>query len=152
MLAAWLLGSLALPAALLLLVWLAGQAAVLLGAALLSAQAHTVWIGAEGLWAIWGPYLWFQPVLLFGAVAFARNRLAKTLLYSLLIMAALGLFNVALFFGLNGHYLWAHFSLMEGNQLMMDGSPYQWLKWILLTVWWLALLLAAYFKLTEKEG
>ena len=98
-------------------------------------------------------FLFLQPVFLFGAAAFRKNRRAKTVLLVFSLVLCLAFFNMALFAGLNrGLDMFSQSGLSSKafDLAQRDFSGFG--KFLFMTILGPGMLLATYFKVKEKEG
>ena len=130
-----------------------GGFSLVFGSVLFGAELHFVNMSFEGYWKMATFYLFLQPIFMFGASTFKKNRRSKTVLLVVVTALSLVFFNMALFTMLNhGLDVFDKSGLgSKGFELaQQDFSGFG--KILFLTILGPVLYLATYFKIKEKEG
>ncbi|WP_103070280.1 hypothetical protein [Aquimarina sediminis] len=133
--------------------FLVGQFAIVTGIVVSQANFHVVPIFSENYWKVVAFYFLIQPTFLLGAVTFSKNRIGKTLLSILLIVFGLVVYNFILFGVLNIGY-----EVFSGEKLASDAfdltsNDFSGIgSWFWIIVLGIGILLATYYKITEKEA
>lgn len=132
--------------------FLVGQLAIITGSIVSETNFHLLSVFSESYWYIIAFYFLIQPTFLFGAIAFNKNRIGKTLLFILLIVFGMMIYNFILYGMLNYSYdvfsgegLAAEAFSLTSNDFSIVGACF----WII--VLGPIMLLATYFKIIEKE-
>ncbi|MEW7293004.1 hypothetical protein [Aquimarina sp. 2304DJ70-9] len=134
------------------LCFLIGQFAIFIGSIFSETNFHLLPVFSEDFWTSIKFYFFIQPVFLYGAVTFNKNRIGKTILSVLLIVLGLIFFNMMLYGMLNYGY-----DVFSGEELASeafslaskDFSGIE--KLLFVGVFVSTMLLATYFKIVEKE-
>ena len=106
----------------------------------------------ESYWRTIKAYLFLQPLFMFGAIAFKKNRVGKTILSLILIILFFAVFNMMLYGMFNFSY-----DVFDGGPLASEAlekarNDFSTIgRWILMFIVGPTMLLATYFKLKEKE-
>ncbi len=133
--------------------FLIGQFAILIGSLFPDTNFHALPIFSEGYWRLIKIYFFIQPAFLLGAVTFTKNRIGKTLLVVLLMVFCVFMYNLILCFSFTGGafdvftsdpFSTDAFSLAQEDLSILGALLFS-------IVLWPMMLLAAYFKLKEKE-
>jgi len=126
---------------------------IFFGSSLFGAELNFVNISLEEYGKMAKTLLFLQPVFLFGAAAFRKNRRAKTFLLVLSTILCLAFFNMALFAGLNRGLDMFDPSGLGSKAFALAQQDFSGFgKWLFMTILGPGMLLATYFKLREKEG
>ncbi len=151
--ASWLTTSIIYTFVFTVFAFLVGQLAISIGSVFPDTDFHIVPIFSEDHWLLIKFYFFIQPTFLLGAITFTKNRIGKTLLLVLLAVFTLFMYNMILCFIFSGGTFDVFtsdpmsseaFSLAE-NDLSGIGSV------LFSIVLGPMMLLAAYFKIIEKE-
>ncbi|MEL6812702.1 MAG: hypothetical protein AAFP76_15340 [Bacteroidota bacterium] len=134
--------------------FMVAQLSILAGSVFPKTKMHALNIFTADYFSVVKLYFIIQPLFLFGAIAYRRNRIGKTLLLVLLILLGLAIFNFILCSTLN---VGIYDSMVSEESFGAD--PFELAvndfstagKWVFGIVMGPLMLLAAYFKLTEKE-
>lgn len=130
-----------------------GQLAIATGSMLSRTEFHLLPMFSESYWSVIKLYIIIQPLFLVGAIAFSNNRLGKTVFWVLVFVIGFGVLNGVLCFTVNNGAV-DMFSSEQFDSNAIDlavkdfSSVGKWFWGIILGP---TMLLAAYFKLTEKE-
>lgn len=130
-----------------------GQLAIATGSMLSKAEFHLLPMFSESYWSVIKFYVIIQPLFLLGAITFNKNRLGKTIFWVLVFVIGFAVLNGVLCFTVNNGAV-EMFSTEQLNSNAFDlaiedfSSVGKWFWGIILGP---IMLLAAYFKLTEKE-
>ena len=106
----------------------------------------------EGYWRTIKAYLFLQPLFMFGAITFKKNRAGKTILCLVLTIIFFAIFNMMLYGLFN-----FNFDVFNGGPLASEASDRArsdfstFGQWLLMIVVGPIMVLATYFKLKEKE-
>ncbi|WP_160114706.1 hypothetical protein [Aquimarina sp. AU474] len=129
-----------------------GQLAILIGSMFSETSFHMVSIFSEEYWGAVTFYAIIQPLFLYGALRFKKNRIGKTLLSVLLLIFGLMIYNF-MFYGILNH----SYDVFSGEDLAAEafdltskdfsGAG----KFAFMGILTPLLLAATYFKLVEKE-
>lgn len=130
-----------------------GQLAIATGSILSKAEFHVLPMFSENYWLVIKSYIIIQPLFLLGAIAFNKNRLGKTIFWVLLFVIGFSVLNGVLCFTVNDGavdmFSTEQFDSNAFDMAMNDFSSIgSWFWGIILGP---VMLLAAYYKLTEKE-
>ncbi len=130
-----------------------GQLAIATGSILSTAEFHLLPMLSGSYWSVIKFYIIIQPLFLLGAIAFNKNRLGKTIFWILLFVIGFAVLNGILCFTVNNGAV-DMFSSEQFDSNAFDlaikdfSSIGSWFWGIILCP---VMLLAAYFKLIEKE-
>ncbi len=133
--------------------FLMGQFAIVIGSLFPDTNIHVLPIFSEGYWKILKFYFLIQPAFLLGAVTFSKNRIGKTLLVALLTIFALFIYNMILCFVFSG----GAYDVFTSDPFSTDAFSLAKEEFSVLGAFLFSIilgpmmLLAAYFKITEKE-
>ncbi|MDY8135642.1 hypothetical protein [Aquimarina sp. 2201CG5-10] len=128
-----------------------GQSAILTASMFSDADFHLLSI-SDSYWNTVRFYFLIQPIFLYGALRFNKNRLGKTLLFILLLIFTLIIFNMMLYGMLNYGY-----DVFSGEELASEafyeaGEDFSGVgQWVFTGFFITLLLLASYFRFIEKE-
>ena len=153
LMATWLTSSVIYTVVISIYAFLIGQLAILIGSLFSASSVHLAPLFSDDYWRVVKVYFLIQPTFLFGSIAFTKNRMGKTLLAVLLVFMAVLIFNVILCFSFYG----GAFDVFESEQLSSDAfyttkDYYARIsKWLFAIILGPLMLLASYFKITEKE-
>lgn len=106
----------------------------------------------EAYWRTIKAYLFLQPLFMIGAITFEKNRAGKTILCLVLTILFFAIFNMMLYGLFN-----FNFDVFNGGPLASEASDSaksdfsRYGQWLLMTIVGPVMVLAAYFKLKEKE-
>ncbi len=134
------------------LCFLVGQFAISVGSIFSETNFHPLPIFSEDYWQLIKFYFFIQPIFLYGAIRFNKNRMGKTLLSLLLIVLGLIFFNMMLYGMLNYGY-----DVFSGEELASEAfglasKDFSGIEKVLFVgVFMSTMLLATYFKIVEKE-
>ncbi|WP_159025576.1 hypothetical protein [Aquimarina sp. Aq78] len=132
--------------------FLVGQITIILGSMFSETNFHLLPIFSESYWQLVKVYFVIQPVFLYGAIAFNKNRVGKTLLVVVLLVFGLIVLNMMLFGMLNYGY-----DVFSGEGLASEafdktGQDFSGMgKGFFMGIFVPLMLLASYFKIVEKE-
>ena len=130
-----------------------GQLAIATGSMLSKVEFHLLPMFSENYWSVIKSYVIIQPLFLLGAIAFNKNRLGKTIFWVLILVIGFAVLNGILCFTVNDGAV-DMFSSEQFDSNAFDlaikdfSSIGSWFWGIIMGP---IMLLAAYFKLTEKE-
>ena len=130
-----------------------GQLAIATGSILSKESFHVLPMFSESYWSVIKAYIIIQPLFLLGAIAFDKNRLGKTIFWVLVFVIGFSVLNGVLCFTVNDGavdmFSTEQFDSNAFNMAMTDFAGIgSWFWGIILGP---VMLLAAYYKLTEKE-
>lgn len=129
-----------------------GQFGLLFGAVILDVDYSPGALFSENYWRVLKAYLIVQPIFLFGAIAFKKNRIGKTLLFITLVVIVFAIINMMLYGLLNHSYEVFDSEPLGSEALENAQKDFSGMgKWLFMLVLGPVMLLAAYFKLLEKE-
>ncbi len=132
--------------------FLIGQIAIILGSMFSKTDFHLLPIFSESYWRTVKVYFVIQPIFLFGAITFNKNRVGKTLLVVVLFVIGLIVLNMMLFGMLNYGY-----DVFSGEGLASEafdktGQDFSAIgEGFFMGIFVPLMLLASYFKIVEKE-
>ncbi len=130
-----------------------GQLAIVICSVFPSTNLHALPVFSETYWSLVKFYFFVQPAFLFGAVTFSKNRIGKTLLAALIIIFCVFMYNLILCFSFTG----GAFDVFNSDPFSTDAFSLaqEDLSGVGALLFSIVLgpmmLLASYFKLTEKE-
>ncbi len=151
--AIWLSSFLGHSMAFLLLGTVVSSFFIFFGSSLFGAELNFVNLSLAVYWKMGKTYLYLQPIFLFGAATFKKNRRAKTFLLVFSTVLCLAFFNMALFAGLNrGLDMFDQTGLGSKTFELAQKDFSGFGKWLFMAIIGPGMLLATYFKLKEKEG
>ncbi len=151
--AAWFSTSILYTLAFTVLGFLIGQMVVLFGSVLFGTKVHLLDMFNSRYLSLVGFYLVTQPIFLYGAVRFRKNGMGKTWLA--IAVTILGFMILNMFFclafnsGLRGFFAEDDTATRAFELAFKDVRPLG--KWLFGIALGPMMLLAAYFRLTEKE-
>ncbi|MGX1929220.1 hypothetical protein [Flagellimonas sp. 2504JD4-2] len=131
---------------------LTGTLAMVFGVLILGANFTLISLFSEPYWDLIRIYFLVQPIFLVGAISFSKNRIGKTLLTLGVLVLGFMLFNFLLF-GIFNH----DYEVFSGNSLASIAFDKTADDFSVVGRWFYGLLMgpvmlvAAYFKMTEKE-
>ena len=130
-----------------------GQLAIATGSMLSKTTLHLLPMYSESYWSVVKFYLVIQPLFLLGAIAFNKNRLGKTVFWVLIVVIGLAVLNGILCFTVNdGAVDMFSSEQFDANAFDLAVNDFSVIgKWFWTIILGPVMLLAAYFKLTEKE-
>ncbi len=150
--AIWLTTSILYTIVFTVFAYLVGQLAIITGSVLSETNFHFLSIFSESYWELINGYFFIQPLFLLGAITFSKNRIGKTLLLTMFIIFGLFMFNFILFAILN-YDIYDFFSEEQDTNAcslaLEDFSPMG--RWLFGIVLGPVMMIAAYFKIIEKE-
>ncbi|MEM1337413.1 MAG: hypothetical protein AAF717_06775 [Bacteroidota bacterium] len=126
---------------------------IFFGSFLFGAELNFVNISPGEYWKMAKTYLYLQPIFLFGAATFKKNRKSKTFLLVFSITLCFVFFNIALFAVLNrGLDMFDQTGLGAKTFELAQKDFSGFGKWLFMALLGPGILLATYFKLKEKAG
>ena len=130
-----------------------GQLAIVTGSMLSKAEFHLLPMFSESYWSVITSYMVIQPLFLLGAIAFNKNRLGKTIFWVLLFVIGFGVLNGILCFTVNdGAVDMFSSEQLDSNAFDLATKDFSSIgSWFWAIILGPVMLLAAYYKLTEKE-
>ncbi len=130
-----------------------GQLAIASGSMLSKAEFHLLPMFSENYWSVIKFYIIIQPLFLLGAIAFNKNRLGKTIFWILLAVIGFAVLNGVLCFTVNdGAVDMFSSEQFDSNAFELAIKDFSSIgSWFWAIILGPVMLLAAYFKLTEKE-
>ncbi len=132
--------------------FLIGQVAIVLGSMFSETNFHLLPIFSENYWQGVTFYFFIQPTFLLGAILFTKNRIIKTLLFVVLLVFGLFIFNGILFSIFNiGYDIFSEDQIVS-NAFSLAREDFSGIGIFLFVIIMVpVMLLAAYFKIIEKE-
>ena len=153
LLATWFATSILYSILFSVLAMIIGQLAIATGSMLSKVEFHLLPMFSESYWSVIKFYIIIQPLFLLGAVAFNKNRLGKTIFWVLVFIIGFAVLNGVLCFTVNNGAV-DMFSTEQYNSNAFDLAMNDFEgvgRWFWGIILGPIMLLAAYFKLTEKE-
>ncbi|WP_347925181.1 hypothetical protein [Pontimicrobium sp. SW4] len=130
-----------------------GQIAIVTGSMMSKVELHMLPFFSNSYWSVIKFYLVIQPLFLLGSIAFNKNRLGKTLFWILILVISLAVLNGIMCFAVNDGAV----DMFSSEQLTSNAFDLALNDFSTIGTWfWViilgpVMLIAAYFKLTEKE-
>ena len=152
MTAIWLTTTVIYTIAFSILGFIIGEFTILFGSLFWASNYTPLAPFTESYWKIVKTYLFIQPLFMFGAIAFKKNRVGKTLLCLVLTIIFFAVFNMILYGLFNFNY-----DVFDGESLASQATEKARSdfslrgRWLLMIIVGPMMLLATYFKLREKE-
>ena len=153
-LASWLLSNVMYIVVFSVFAFVVGQLAIALCSVFPSTDLHVLPIFSDTYWCLVRFYFFVQPAFLLGALTFTKNRIGKTLLAALVLVFGVFIYNMILCFWFTGGafdvfssdpFSTEGFSLAQNDLSGVGGFLFG-------LIFGPMMLLAAYFKMTEKEA
>ncbi|GAA4270958.1 hypothetical protein U6A24_03575 [Aquimarina gracilis] len=151
--ASWLISNVIYIVVFTFFAFIVGQLAIVICSVFPSTNLHVLPVFSEAYWNLVKFYFFAQPAFLLGAVTFSKNRIGKTLLVALITVFCVFMYNLILCFSFTG----GAFDVFTSDPFSTDAfslakEDLSGLGALLFSiVLGPMMLLAAYFKLTEKE-
>ena len=153
LLASWFATSILYTLVFSVLAMIIGQLAIISGSLLSKVEFHWLPLFSETYWSVVKFYVIIQPLFLLGAITFNKNRFGKTIFWILVILIGFSVLNGLLCFTVNNGAV-DMFSTEQFNSNAFDLAVKDFSsigRWFFAIILGPVMLLAAYYKLTEKE-
>ena len=148
----WLMTTVVYTMVFTLVALVVGQLAIMVGGIVFGSNFHLVSLFSESYEQLIKGYFIIQPVFLYGAMVFSKNRVGKTVLALLLIFMGMLFYGLILFSILNYRHGVYPGDLIGDEAFDLASKDFSEVgSWFFILLFGPMMLLTSYFKIIEKE-